>query len=59
MTRKRGAPFGNINAVKHVFNIDYSYMLMMASIEEKLLSEGRWSVEKTEEIVKVYRGKTN
>lgn len=72
MVKKRGAPFGNknaignkggapplgnMNAVNFGFNIDYGYRLMMASIEEKLISEGKWSVEKMEEIAKAYRGK--
>lgn len=52
-----GAPLGNMNAVKFGFNIDYGYRLMMSNIEEMLISEGKWSIEKMEKIVKVYRGK--
>lgn len=46
-----------MNAVKFGFNIDYGYRLMMASIEEKLISEGRWSIEKMAEMSKAYRKK--
>lgn len=46
-----------MNAVKFGFNIDYGYRLMMASIEEKLISEGKWSIEKMEGIARAYRGK--
>ena len=53
-----GAPLGNVNAVKHGFNIDYGYRLMMASIEEKLISEGKWSIEKMERIATEYRDRT-
>lgn len=44
MVKKRGAPLGNMNAVKFRFDIDYGYRLMMASIEEKLISKGRWNL---------------
>lgn len=51
---KEGAPLGNTNAVEHGFNIDYGYRFMMASIEEKLISEGRWSLEVLQEASKAY-----
>lgn len=55
--QEKGAPLGNMNAVKFGFNIDYGYRLIMTSIEEKFISEGTWSLEKVEEIAKSYRGK--
>lgn len=47
-----------MNAVKHGFNIDYGYRLMMVSIEEKLITEGKWSVERMESIAKAYQERT-
>lgn len=52
-----GAPLGNENAVKHGLYINYKFRFMMWKIEEQLISEGRWNLEKMEQIAKEYRNK--